>query len=170
MPLRLPRLKPSAKPDRSGGYTLHQDSHSIFFMNFKRESDLSHLFFHYRRVENWGAMETSEKDMFYKIEEGFMKKFITLFLLVSAGTVGCTAAQKGAAVGGVSGATIGGIIGHQSGHGPTGAAIGGVVGTVGGMLVGEKMEKKFCPTCGRGYTESEKYCPLDGTELKYKQK
>ncbi|MCB9771104.1 MAG: hypothetical protein H6754_00930 [Candidatus Omnitrophica bacterium] len=82
---------------------------------------------------------------------------------------GCTTTQKGATAGGLGGAAIGGIIGHQSGHGVAGAAIGGAVGTVGGMVVGSKMEKKFCPKCGKIFSESTQYCPADGTELKYRQ-
>ncbi len=83
--------------------------------------------------------------------------------------VGCTTTQKGATIGGLGGATVGGIIGHQTGNDLTGAAIGGAVGTVGGMLIGEHMDKKFCPVCGSEFTSDVKYCPKDGTELKYKQ-
>ena len=97
-----------------------------------------------------------------------MKKFVilTCVLLVA---VGCTTTQKAATIGGLGGATVGGIIGHQTGDDITGAAIGGVVGTVGGMIVGEKMETKFCPVCGAEYTTDTKYCSKDGTELKIKQ-
>lgn len=93
-------------------------------------------------------------------------------IIVIAGMIvltGCTTTQQDAVTGGLAGAAIGGIVGHQSGHGVTGAAIGGAVGTVGGMAVGEMRSKKFCPVCGREYTEDKKYCPEDGTELKYKQ-
>ena len=82
---------------------------------------------------------------------------------------GCTETQKAAGIGGLGGATIGGIIGHQTDNGVAGAAIGGVVGTVGGMIVGEKMEKKFCPVCGAEYGSDVKYCAKDGSELKDKQ-
>lgn len=98
-----------------------------------------------------------------------MKKILfTLFVIL--GCVGCSTTQEGATVGGLSGAALGGIIGHQSGNGVQGAAIGGAVGVVGGMLVGERMEKKFCPVCGANYKESVVYCSKDGTELKYKEK
>lgn len=97
-----------------------------------------------------------------------MKK-IFLFLILAVALTGCTTTEKGAAVGGLTGATLGGIIGHQSGHGVTGAAIGGAAGAVGGMIVGEKMDKKFCPVCGATYTSGTQYCPKDGTELKMKQ-
>ena len=97
-----------------------------------------------------------------------MKK-IFLFLILGTSLVGCTTTEKGAAVGGLSGAALGGIIGHQSGHGVAGAAIGGVAGAVGGMIVGEKMDKKFCPVCGATYPASTQYCPKDGAELKMKQ-
>ena len=95
-----------------------------------------------------------------------MSKLETVIILSLLLTAGCTTTEQGAAVGGLGGATLGGIIGHQSGHDITGAAIGGAVGTVGGMVVGEHMKKKFCPVCGRQYSEDVKYCPKDGTELK----
>jgi uncharacterized protein YcfJ len=97
-----------------------------------------------------------------------VKKALSLVLAVFVLT-GCTTTQKSATVGGLGGATIGGIIGHQSDHGVAGAAIGGAVGTVGGMLVGEHMDKKFCPECGRAFTADNRFCPVDGTELKLKQ-
>ena len=93
--------------------------------------------------------------------------FLNVVLILVALTLfGCTTTEKAATVGGLGGATIGGIIGHQSGHDIAGAAIGGVVGTAAGMVVGEKMEKKFCPLCGAHYTNDVTYCPKDGTELK----
>ena len=98
-----------------------------------------------------------------------MKNLMSLLAVILIAGIGCTTTQKGAAVGGISGATIGGIIGHQSDHGVEGAAIGGAVGAVGGMIVGEKMDKKFCPVCGASYTSGVMYCPEDGTELKLKQ-
>ena len=97
-----------------------------------------------------------------------MKK-ITMIVLVVLFFAGCTTTEKAATVGGLGGATLGGIIGHQSGHGVGGAAIGGAVGAVGGMIVGEHMKKKFCPVCGREYDASQKYCSVDGAELKDKE-
>lgn len=97
-----------------------------------------------------------------------MNRFVPAFIMFLAIT-GCTTTQKAATVGGLGGATLGGIIGHQTGDGVAGAAIGGVVGTVGGMVVGEHMQKKFCPICGAVYTEDVKFCPKDGAELKYRQ-
>lgn len=93
--------------------------------------------------------------------------FLGLVLIVLSG---CTTSQKAATVGGLGGATVGGIIGHQTGDDLTGAAIGGAVGTVGGMVIGEHMDKKFCPQCGKHFTEDVKFCPTDGVELKYIQK
>lgn len=84
--------------------------------------------------------------------------------------LGCTMSQKGAAVGTVTGAGLGAIIGHQSGHTAEGAGIGAAVGAAAGTLIGENMAKKFCPKCGRDFTEDLKYCPYDGTELKFKEK
>jgi len=92
-----------------------------------------------------------------------------IFLITCLVLSGCTTTEKAATVGGLGGATLGGIIGHQSGHGVTGAAIGGAAGVVGGMIVGEKMDKKFCPVCGATYPSDVKFCPKDGTELKVKQ-
>ena len=98
-----------------------------------------------------------------------MKRIFAVILCVFS-LVGCTTTEQGATVGGLGGATVGGIIGHQSGNDLTGAAIGGVVGAVGGMIVGEKMQTKFCPVCGKAYASDVKFCPVDGTELKEKTK
>ena len=98
-----------------------------------------------------------------------MKKGV--FLLVAVLTaVGCTTTQKAAGTGGLAGATLGGIIGHQTGDGLQGAAIGGAIGTVGGLIVGEKMETKFCPVGGETYTSDVTYCPKHGVELKVREK
>lgn len=101
-----------------------------------------------------------------------MKKntFLLFLLMLSAASISCTTTQKGAALGGLGGAALGGIIGHQSGHGVTGALIGAGAGAVGGALIGEQMDKKFCPVCGAEYTADIKYCSKDGAELKFKQK
>ncbi len=96
-------------------------------------------------------------------------KRVLLYSLMFLIITGCTTTQKGAVIGGASGAGLGGIIGHQSGHGGQGAAIGGAVGAVAGGLIGNAMKKKFCPVCGVTYDESIVYCPKDGTELKFKQ-
>ena len=98
-----------------------------------------------------------------------MKKTL-VFLWMALAVAGCTTTQKASTIGGLGGATLGGIIGHQSGNDITGAAIGGVAGAVGGMLVGEKMETKFCPVGGELYTEDVKFCPIHGVELKERQK
>ena len=82
----------------------------------------------------------------------------------------CTTTQKDATIGGLGGAAIGGIIGHQSGHDMTGAAIGGAVGALGGMIVGDKSLKKFCPEDGEEFSSDMKYCPTHGVELKDKAK
>lgn len=99
-----------------------------------------------------------------------MKKQIALLSISALILIGCTTTQKGAALGGLGGAALGGIIGHQSGHGVAGALIGAGAGAVGGALIGEQMDKKFCPVCGAEYTADVKYCSKDGTELKFKQK
>lgn len=97
-----------------------------------------------------------------------MKKFAIILGMVLV-VAGCTTTQKTAATGGLAGATLGGIIGHQTGDNVAGAAIGGVVGTVGGMIVGEHMQKKFCPVGGETYTEDVVYCPKHGVELKLRE-
>ncbi|OGX39511.1 MAG: hypothetical protein A3G91_02440 [Omnitrophica WOR_2 bacterium RIFCSPLOWO2_12_FULL_50_9] len=97
-----------------------------------------------------------------------MKKFAIILGMVLT-VAGCTTTQKTAATGGLAGATLGGIIGHQTGDNVAGAAIGGVVGTVGGMIVGEHMQKKFCPVGGETYTEDVVYCPKHGVELKLRE-
>ncbi len=100
-----------------------------------------------------------------------MRKMILVVLAISAiALVGCSTTQKGAAVGGGAGAVLGGIIGHQSGHGTEGALIGAGLGAASGALVGEQMDTKFCPVCGKHYTSGVKYCPVDGAELKTIQK
>jgi len=95
---------------------------------------------------------------------------ISILLLSVLLLAGCTTTQKGAVVGGAAGAGLGAIIGHQSGHTGEGALIGAGLGAVTGALVGEHLETKFCPKCGKSYTSGVKYCPVDGTELKEKQK
>ena len=97
-------------------------------------------------------------------------KRIAVFLIVMVALAGCTTSQKAATTGGLAGATIGGIIGHQTGDDLTGAAIGGAVGTVGGMIIGDKLEKKFCPVGGEVYSEDVVYCPKHGAELKYRER
>jgi uncharacterized protein YcfJ len=97
-----------------------------------------------------------------------MKKGIFLFVAMLT-AVGCTTTQKAAGTGGLAGATLGGIIGHQSGDGLQGAAIGGVIGTIGGMVVGEKIQTKFCPAGGETYTADVTYCPKHGVELKTRE-
>ena len=98
-----------------------------------------------------------------------MTKKISVVMFLSVLLIGCTSTQKGTTVGAVAGAGLGGIIGHQSGRTGKGAAIGGAVGALGGYLVGENMKGKFCPTCGKTFDESQRFCPFDGTELQYKK-
>jgi len=101
-----------------------------------------------------------------------MKKYtvIVLSLLLVAAVAGCTSTQKGAGIGTLIGAGAGAIIGHQSGHAAEGALIGGAAGAAGGALVGDSMDAKFCPVCGKQFGSDVQYCPVDGTELKVIQK
>lgn len=98
-----------------------------------------------------------------------MRRTVFFIFCVLFVVAGCTTTQKGAGIGAAGGSVVGGIIGHQSGNGPTGALIGAAVGGAGGALIGEHMDKKFCPVCGAEYTSDVKFCPKDGTELKLKQ-
>lgn len=95
---------------------------------------------------------------------------LSILILSLAAILGCSTTQKGAAVGGGAGAVLGGIIGHQSGHGTEGALIGAGIGAASGALIGEQMDTKFCPLCGKRFTSGVKYCPVDGAELKAIQK
>lgn len=92
-----------------------------------------------------------------------MKKLLLLILII--GLFGCTTTQKGAGVGAVAGGALGAIIGHQSGETAAGAAIGAAAGAAGGALIGEQLDTKFCPVCGKRFTSGVQFCPDDGTEL-----
>lgn len=99
------------------------------------------------------------------------KKLVIGICCISAGVMfisGCTTTQKGAIGGGALGAGAGAIIGHQRDRAKEGALIGAGVGGLAGALIGEQMERKFCPTCGKGYTAGVNVCPIDGTPLKWK--
>ncbi len=73
-----------------------------------------------------------------------MKKLLTLAtvlaLLVSA--VSCTKTQKGAVIGGSTGAVLGGIIGKRTGNTAAGAIIGAAVGGAAGAAIGHYMDKQ----------------------------
>lgn len=88
--------------------------------------------------------------------------------IVVLAALGCTTTQKGAAIGGGTGAVAGAVIGHQSGHRNEGAAIGAGVGALSGALVGEQLDTRFCPTCGATYTKGVQYCKKDGTPTRYR--
>ena len=94
-----------------------------------------------------------------------MRKWLGLILILGL-VCGCTTTQKGAGAGALIGGGVGAIIGHQSGHGGEGAAIGAAGGAITGALIGEQMDTKFCPVCGKRFTSSVEYCPDDGAELK----
>ncbi len=95
-----------------------------------------------------------------------MKKVIALLLLIGlVSFLGCTTAQKGAGLGAVTGGGLGAIIGHQSGHTTEGALIGAGAGAVAGALIGEQVDTKFCPVCGKHYPSNVEFCPDDGAEL-----
>ena len=99
-----------------------------------------------------------------------MMRYLMIPILL-LGVAGCTTVQRGAAVGGVTGAGLGAIIAEATGgEAGEGALIGGGVGAVAGAIVGEQLEVKFCPKCGKGYTEDVRYCAISGTELQYKKR
>lgn len=97
-----------------------------------------------------------------------MRHFLEIMVITMIVLSGCTATEKGAGIGGVLGAGAGYAIGKQSGHGAEGAGIGAAVGAISGGLIGHQMEKNsknYCPTCGRTFSSTTKYCPYDGTTL-----
>lgn len=105
---------------------------------------------------------------------GFARGMAVVCLL---GLVGCSTTdptQKGAMIGGgsgaLAGAALGAIIGNQSGKAGQGAAIGAglgaLTGAAAGGLIGNSQQNMFCPTCGKVYTRDLTYCPNDGTPLR----
>lgn len=97
-----------------------------------------------------------------------MKKILSLLVLIALTSFvfGCTTAQKGAGIGTVAGAGLGAGIGAAAGNVGAGAGIGAAVGAVSGALIGEQMDTKYCPVCGKHFTGGVQYCPEDGAELK----
>jgi uncharacterized protein YcfJ len=77
-----------------------------------------------------------------------MKKSLFLLLGVMVLAAGCETGpntQRGAVIGGATGALLGGIIGHQSGRALEGAGIGAAAGAVGGGLLGNAADKEKRP-------------------------
>lgn len=78
-----------------------------------------------------------------------MKKLTLTFLSAAAALSlsNCAAptgpnTQRGAVIGGATGAVLGGIIGHQSGNTLEGAAIGGAAGAGAGALYGNSQDQE----------------------------
>jgi hypothetical protein len=70
-----------------------------------------------------------------------MRKLILAVAAVSS-LAGCTNAEKGAVIGGASGAALGTLAG---GNDVRNAIVGGAVGAVAGTLIGASMDKKgYC--------------------------
>jgi len=74
-----------------------------------------------------------------------MKFFRTVLILtIVSGCLGCSTwnkldnTEKGAIIGGASGAAVGNAVG---GRGPAGTLIGGAAGAAGGALIGREMGK-----------------------------
>lgn len=76
----------------------------------------------------------------------------------------CTPTQRGATIGGATGAAAGALIDdHKRTRGALiGAAAGGLVGGI----IGRQYEiTKFCPRCGRRFHRSKHFCPHCGVQL-----
>jgi len=71
-----------------------------------------------------------------------MKKIVFGLILILP-LVGCTAGEKGAVIGGASGAAIGAAV---AGNSTEGAIVGGLIGAAAGALIGKSTER-------RGYCE-----------------
>jgi outer membrane protein OmpA-like peptidoglycan-associated protein len=70
---------------------------------------------------------------------------VLLAAFLAVGLVGCASLSKrdkGAIIGGTTGAVVGGIIGKQSDNTAAGAIIGAVVGGAAGAIIGDYMDKQ----------------------------
>ena len=74
-----------------------------------------------------------------------LKTAITFFAVLALPTIGTAQVQtqRGAVVGGLSGAAIGAIIGDNNNEAGAGAAIGGVVGAVAGGILGNATDQEI---------------------------
>ncbi len=75
------------------------------------------------------------------------RQFTALMLVaLAAGPIaGCSSLsreQKGAIIGGATGAAVGGVIGNQTGSTARGAIIGAMVGGAAGAIIGNRMDKQ----------------------------
>ena len=75
------------------------------------------------------------------------RQFTALMLVaLAAGPIGgCSSLsrqQKGAIIGGTTGAAVGGVIGNQTGSTARGAIIGAMVGGAAGAIIGRRMDKQ----------------------------
>lgn len=70
---------------------------------------------------------------------------IVLVTVLCLGSFGCASMsnkEKGALIGGTSGAVVGGIIGKQAGNTAVGAILGAAVGGAAGVIIGDYMDKQ----------------------------
>jgi len=118
-------------------------------------------------------------------------------VMISGCATSLNETQTGALAGTALGAGLGAIVGESVGKGGAGTAIGAGAGALTGALIGEGMRRskqsqtatptyqqatpmpqqfapqvqqvhtKFCPTCGKTYPETSKFCSDDGTELRF---
>lgn len=78
-------------------------------------------------------------------KKGLILLTLSALALVQAGcasTSDASRTQKGAAIGGLSGAIVGGLIGSKKGNAGKGALIGGLLGAATGGVVGNYMDKQ----------------------------
>lgn len=68
--------------------------------------------------------------------------FLSLFAFTIPGCKTMNKSQKGAVIGGTSGAVIGGVVGRSMGNTAMGAVIGATVGGVTGAVIGRQMDKQ----------------------------
>lgn len=92
-------------------------------------------------------------------------KRLAIFVFVYVLVAGCAATPRGTGGRAIAAGTAESIIGRQSDAAAEGAVTGAATAAVDGAIVGERMEKKFCPVCGKRYTSSVEYCPYDGAQL-----
>ena len=67
---------------------------------------------------------------------------IFAFMLASTSCASMNRKEKGAVIGGATGAVVGGVIGNQTGSTARGAIIGAVVGGAAGAIIGHQMDQQ----------------------------
>ena len=96
-----------------------------------------------------------------------MKK-IAILILIGGLVSGCAATRnvaEGQAAAPGAPAAVDAVIGQPADPGTQDSSLGAQTGAVGETIVGEHVEKKFCPVCGRRFPASIQSCPYDGAQL-----